>query len=128
MTARALTTPDDPLVTVRPQMAKATLPDTTVAESLSPLVKNAAKFAHGKQHVAALVLGKDPGNFARDVDAERLTIADMKQLGPVFLAELARSLSEQYGPLRSPMDRLREIHRQQRELQDEALQIAEGLA
>lgn len=94
-----LTTKDKALVNHHPQMLKVTTVDKPGATSLSPLVKDAAKQAHGKQEAAAAVLGKDGGNFSRDADAERLTLRDLRQLGPEFLAKLGAALADEYGPL-----------------------------
>lgn len=94
-----LTDKDKSLVIGRPRMAKVTTADKPTAGSLSPLVKDAAKQAHGKQELAALAIGKDGGNFSRDSDAERLTIRDLRQLGPQFLVLFADLLKEEYGAL-----------------------------
>lgn len=123
-----VTVPDNPLVTVRPQMAKATLPDNTAAESLSSVVKEAAKRSYGKQGAAAAQLGKDEGNFARDVSAERLTLRDLKSLGRLFLAELGKELVNEYAPLDTPLARARRKIREAHAALDELSQALEMIA
>lgn len=104
-----VTTPDKALVSVRPQMAKAGLDDNRGQDPLSGVVFEAAKRAHGKQGAAAAQLGKDEGNFSRDVKAGRLTTAQMKALGPSFLAELGQQLVNEYGSLSDPKDHARKL-------------------
>lgn len=100
----ALTAPDKSLVTPRPMMAKATLP---VTSPLSSVVTESAKRVYGKQGAAAERLGKDEGNFSRDVKAGRTTLADLERLGPEYLAELGKELVESYAPLATPAARIR---------------------
>lgn len=119
------TTPDNLPVSARPANLKADLPDNRPAESLSPVVKEAAKRAHGKQGVAAAVLGKDEGNFARDVSAERTTIGDLRKLGPEFLVEFGKELLETYGPLATPRARARQTIRTMRAQLEELDQYVE---
>lgn len=123
-----VTAPDNSLVNVRPHMAKAGLHDNQVLVSLSSVVKDIAKRVHGKQGVAAAIVGKDEGNYARDITAGRMTLRELAAHGPEYLAALGKELHETYGQMASPLDRLRQIHKLRRELDDEALQIAEGLA
>lgn len=117
----SLTTQDNSLVSVRPSMAKATLPDNLAVDSLSPVVKEAAKRSYGKQGAAAAQLGKDEGNFARDIAAERLTLRDLKALGREFLAEFGKELVNEYAPLDTPKARakrkIREAHDALQELE-----------
>lgn len=124
----AMTVPDKALVTVRPSMAKAELPDNDAADSLSPVVKEAVKRSYGKQGAGAAKLKKDEGNFARDVQAERMTLAELRALGRTFLAEFGRELLEQNGPLNTPQARLRQKARELREIANEVDQAAELIA
>jgi len=124
----SLTTPDKSLVSVRPSMAKATIPDNAVLDALSSVVKDAAKSSHGKQGAAAAVLGKDEGNFARDVSAGRTTLTDMAKLGPEFLATFGASLLETYGPLATPKARARQRLKDIRTAADELDQLLEFIA
>lgn len=101
---RVMTTPDETLVIGRPRMAKAEWPETT---ALSAVVKEAARRAHGKQEAAARHLGKNPGNFSRDVDAGRVTVRDLEGLGAPFLAELGKELVEQFSALTDPKSEAR---------------------
>lgn len=120
-----LTAPDKALVTVRPQMAKAELPDNDAADSLSPVVKEAAKRAYGgKQGAAAAKLKKDEGNFARDVTAERMTIRELRALGRTFLAEFGKELVNEYAPLDTPLAR---AHRKIREAHDALDELEQSL-
>lgn len=112
----AVTTPDNRLVTARPKAAKAALHDNRGqdgASSLSGPVIEATKKSWVKQGAAAAVLGKDEGNFSRDVKAERLTLAQLRALGPEFLAAFGAELLEEYGQLADPKDyiykRLRDV-------------------
>lgn len=88
-------------------MAKANLDDNGGQDGLSEVVLTAAKKAYGKQGAAAAALGKDEGNFSRDVKAERPTLRDLRALGPQFLAALGEELIQQYGPLTDPKDAAR---------------------
>jgi hypothetical protein len=99
VTTARQTTPDKLDVIGHPRMAKAHIEMTT---ALSSLVKEAAKAAHGKQEAAARHLGKNPGNFSRDIDARRTALGDLEDLGPVFLAELGKELVREFGPLSDP--------------------------
>lgn len=98
------TTPDRTLVTPRPQMAKAALDDKAGQGRLSEVVKEAAKRSHGKEGAAARHLGKDEGNFSRDVKAGRITIGQLEELGSAFLAAFGTELVQQFGPLSDPAD------------------------
>lgn len=113
MPANTLTKPDvtaldKALVNHRRQPLKVTTDDNTGADPLSDVVLEAAKRVYGKQGAAAAQLGKNEGNFSRDVKAERLPIGQLRELGPAFLAELGKGLQEQYGPLSSPEARARQ--------------------
>lgn len=103
------TTPDKDLVTGKARMAKAQLRDNGEQEALSDVVIAAAKRSHGKQGAAAAHLGKDEGNFSRDVKAGRMTTEQMQRLGPDFLAEFGKQLVDRYGPLSDPKDRARRV-------------------
>lgn len=122
---RAVTTPDNLDVIGRPKMARA---DNHVKTMLSPVVKDAAQHAFGKQEAAAAHLGKDKGNFSRDVDAGRVTLRDLEGLGAQFLAALGAGLVEQYGVLLDPKARIRQVIKQQRELLNEVEQFVEDVA
>jgi len=124
----ARTTPAGSLVIPRPTPAKATLKDDTDRQDvtvttpttdnvgqlertnrrskLSTAVSDAARSVYGKQGVAAEILRKDEGNFARDLRAGRVTLAQLESLGDGFLAEFGKGLVEQYGPLLTPKDRM----------------------
>lgn len=128
MSQPAVTRQDNSLVNVHPQMAKADLHDNAVPESLSPVVKEAAKRSYGKQGAAAAQLGKDEGNFARDVAAERLTLRDLKCLGRQFLAELGKELVNEYAPLDTPKARATRKIREAHAALDELSQALEQLA
>ncbi len=121
------TSPDNSLVTGRPVMAKATLDDNRANGELSSVVTDSAKRVYGKQGAAAAQLGKDEGNFSRDVKAGRMTLADLSRLGPEFLAELGKELVNSYGAA-SPQARLRRIARAHRETAEELEQLAEHIA
>lgn len=123
-----VTGPDKSLVSVRPTMAKADIPDNTDAPSLSPLVKDAAKTAYGKQGAAAAQLAKDEGNFARDVREKRMTLGDMETLGAAFLVAFATGVLTTYGPLATPMSRAKQKVRDARSALDELDQLLEYLA
>lgn len=91
-------------------MAKAALHDNDgqrEADPLSDVVLSAAKRTYGKQGAAAAQLGKDEGNFSRDVKAERTTLRDLKALGPAFLADFGAGLVQEYGPLSDPKEAAR---------------------
>jgi hypothetical protein len=105
----ALTRPDDSPVIPRPKMAKATVPDNEGQHPLSGLVSDAAKATHGKQGAAAAALGKDEGNFARDLRAGRITLRDLYALGPTFLAAFGAELTGQFGALTDPRERARRL-------------------
>lgn len=106
MRDQSMTTPDNLDVIGRPKMARADIHPTT---SLSPVVKDAAKRAFGKQEAAAAHLKKDKGNFSRDVDAKRLTLLDLEELGAQFLAAMGEGLVKEYGPLRDPADHAEQL-------------------
>lgn len=78
-------------------------------ERLSDVVKEAARRSFGKEGAAARQLGKDEGNFSRDVKHERLTMRDLSALGAPFLAELGKELVDQFGQLSDPKDRARAL-------------------
>lgn len=103
-------------------MAKAHIDRTT---TLSPVVKVAAIHAHGKQEAAAAHLRKDKGNFSRDVDAERLTMAQLRELGPAFLAKFGEELVKEYGALQDPKARIRQVIREVRERMNEIEQFVD---
>jgi hypothetical protein len=102
-----MTSPDRLLVSDKPRMAKAGLGDNDGQQALSDVVLAAAKKSFGKQGAAAAQLGKDEGNFSRDARAERLTLRDLRALGPAYLATLGAELVGQYGPLSDPKDAAR---------------------
>jgi hypothetical protein len=99
---RALTTPDDLDVIGRPKMATATLADNVSVDALSSVVMDTLKTVYGKQGAAAAQLGKDKGNFSRDVKAGRFTLQQQAALGRQFLAELGEALVEEFSPVNSP--------------------------
>lgn len=99
------TRPDNPRVIARPAPAKSTLRDNGGSSALSEVVIDAAKKVYVKQGAAAEQLGKDEGNFSRDVKARRLTLAHLEDLGAPFLAELGTKLVDQYGDLATPQAR-----------------------
>lgn len=109
MRDRSLTTPDDSFVSPRPKPAKAELRDNDLQRRLSELVTEAARQAYGKQGCAASELGKDEGNFSRDVRAGRTSLRDLSDLGADFLAVLGSLLLDEFGAsLKSPKERARE--------------------
>lgn len=118
-TAR-LTSPDKAFVSPRPTPAKAELRDNAGQDPLSDVVISAAKRAYGKQGAAAAHLGKDEGNFSRDAKAGRITTAQLKALGPSFLAEFGRELLQEFGTaLESPQLRAQRVIRETRQKLDE---------
>lgn len=120
------TTPDKLDVIGRPKMAKATTDDNLQDNPLSPIAKEAVKTAWGSQEAAAAHLQKDKGNFSRDVDAERMTLAQMRQLGPSFLAAFGSELLRHYGTaLETPEQRAKRIIRSIRAELDELDQYVE---
>lgn len=123
-----MTTPDKGLVSPRPKPAKAALPDNLRQDALSTVVLDAVKRSHGKQGAAAAALGKDEGNFSRDVKAGAMRLQDLKKLGPEFLGELGAGLVEQYGALTHPRERARQVTREIKSLADELDQFLEHLA
>jgi hypothetical protein len=116
---------DNSLVIPRPRPAKVTTLDKTDSDRLSGVVIDAAKRAYGKQGAAAAQLGKDEGNFSRDVKAKRMTLGQLEGLGDVFLAELGVRLVEQFGALVSPKDHARRAIKEARERLDEIEQYVE---
>jgi hypothetical protein len=82
-------------------------PDNPVVTPLYEVVSEAAKTIYGKQENAALVLRKHPGNFSRDLRAERMTLRDLRELGPEFLAAFGQELIDEYGELTDPKARAR---------------------
>jgi hypothetical protein len=125
---RAVRTPDNLDVIGRPTPAKAGLADKRLADSLSPVVKDAAKYAYGKQGAAAAKLAKNEGNFSRDVDAERMTLKDLRALGPVFLVAFAKGVLDEYGPLDTPHARALKLLRQNDQNNHELAQLLDHLA
>lgn len=123
---RSLTTLDEALVNTRPKPAKVTTAYKTEAESLSPVVIEAGKKVYGKQEAMAAQLGKDPGNLSRDVNAERTTLAQLRALGPDFLAEFGKGLVEQYGALSTPEHRVKQAIKRADEALDEIRQYVEN--
>lgn len=101
------TTPDKVVVTPKPTMAKAALRDNSLQKTLSNVVKTAGKQTYQKQGAMAATLGKDEGNFSRDVDAGRMTLAELAALGPDFLAAFASLSAEEFAKLSSPQQRMR---------------------
>lgn len=93
----AMTTPDRTLVTPRPKPVKASLPDNQTQRRLSSVVIDATRDTYGKQGAAAAELGKDEGNFSRDIRAGRTTLRDLADLGTEFLAQLGASLTQEFG-------------------------------
>jgi hypothetical protein len=127
LTSAVLTTPDRTLVSPHGHSVKAQLRDNTEPNPLSAVVLDSAKRAHGKQGAAAAVLGKDEGNFSRDTKAGRLSLRELHELGPEFLADLGKSLVEQYAPLATPKARALSITRAMRRELDELDQAIEGM-
>lgn len=124
--ARDLTTPDKVLVTPRPKPAKADLHDNAGHNVLSDVVSEAAKRAYGKQGAAAAQLGKDEGNFSRDVRAERTTLRELRALGPAFLAAFGKELVLQFGELDDPKARARRLCDEAQELINELRQFVDA--
>lgn len=119
------TAQDKSLVIGRPEMAKAALSDNRGQDRLSGVVIEAARKVYGKQEAAAAHLGKDAGNFSRDVKAGRLPIAQLDELGGEFLAVLGQELVEQFGTLSSPKARAQQTIREMRQKLDELQQFVE---
>lgn len=82
-------------------------PDNPVVTPLYEVVSEAARSVYGKQENAALFLRKHPGNFSRDLRAERMTLRDLRALGPAFLAAFGEQLVDEYGALTDPKTRVR---------------------
>lgn len=122
-----MTAPDNGLVIPRPTPAKATLADNFGSDSLSDVVIEAAKSSYGKQGAAAAQLGKDEGNFSRDVKAKRMTLRDLEALGPGFLAQFGHELVEQYGALQDPKTRARRTCDQMQALVNELRQFVDAV-
>ena len=125
---QSVTTPDNLDVIGRPMPAKAGLADKRLADSLSPVVKDAAKYAYGKQGAAAAQLAKNEGNFSRDVDAERMTLKDLRALGPVFLVAFAKGVLDEYGPLDTPQARAQFLIKQNDRNNEELWQLVNHLS
>lgn len=106
--------------------ARLTTSDNHDDNPLSPLAKDAVKTAWGTLEAGAAHLQKDKGNFSRDVDAERMTLAQMRQLGPHFLAAFGASLLREYAPLSDPKEHIRQQIRAIRRSLDEVSQFVEG--
>jgi hypothetical protein len=123
-----VTTPDKALVSPNGKTAKASLRDNGLQARLSAVVKTSARKTHGKQGAAAAVLEKDEGNFSRDIDAGRTTLAELSGLGPDFLADLGETLTETFGKLSSPKDRARQQLREARRILDEIDQYLEQVS
>lgn len=99
---RAVTTLDRNIVSDCPTrtsaQAKARLKsDNHIQGRLSSVVIEAARQAHGKQQIAARELGKDEGNFSRDVRAGRTTLRQCADLGGEFLAIYGELLVKEFG-------------------------------
>ena len=122
------TTPDKALVSPRPTMAKADIGPQGEPGELSAVVKDSARRVYGKQGAAAAHLGKDEGNFARDVVAGRMTLSELHKLGPAFLAEFGKELVEQYAALATPQARMRQQIKVARTALDELEQGLEHIA
>jgi hypothetical protein len=120
-----VTGPDKLDVIPRPKPAKATLPDKVSVEQLSGVVIDAAKTVYGKQGAAAAQLGKDEGNFSRDVKAGRFALPQMAELGPDWLVAFASSVLDEFAPLATPAARARHLLREQRRITDELEQLTE---
>lgn len=123
---RQQTAPDNSLVMARPIPAKAELHDNAGQNLLSEVVIEAAKASYGKQGAAAAHLGKDEGNFSRDVKAKRTTLRDLEALGPGFLAQLGHELIEQFEPLADPKTRARRTCDQLQALVNELRQFVDA--
>jgi hypothetical protein len=93
----AMAFPDRTVVTPRPRPVKATLDDNRRQLKLPGLVLEASRRAFGTQKAAALTVGKDEGNFSRDVKRATSTIELLEGLGPRFLGTLGKVLVEEYG-------------------------------
>lgn len=119
----SLITPDKSVPIGSLRMASA---DNDATSGLSPLTKEAARRAHGKQEAAARHLGKQPSNFSRDVDRGDLRLRDLEALGPSFLAEFGRGLIEQYGALTDPKTRARLLIRDMEQCLAELRQYVEA--
>lgn len=125
--ARFIEEPDKTHVIPRPNPAKADLHDNDLQNVLSAVVIEAAKSSYGKQGAAAAHLGKDEGNFSRDVKAKRLTLRELESLGPTFLATLGQELIEQYGALQDPKTRARRTCDQMQALVNELRQFVDAV-
>ena len=73
---------------------------------MSDVVMDCAKEVYGKQGAAAAHVGKDEGNFSRDV---KRAAAQIEQLGPEVLARIGKELVDRFGPLADPKDRARRV-------------------
>lgn len=119
---------DNGRVIPRPTPAKVTVPDKHPSDRLSGVVMESVKRAYGKQGAAAAQLGKDEGNFSRDLKAGRITIGQLDDLGSDFLAALGAELTSQFGALSSPADHTRRAIREIRARLDEIEQFLELVA
>lgn len=122
VTSAGLTRRDSSPVIPRPKPAKADLHSQQPTGVLSPLVNESIRESHGKQEVAAQSIGKDPGNFNRDLKKWTET---MEALGPEFLAALGDRLVKAFGPLAaSPAECVRAKAKELHAIADEFEQLA----
>lgn len=111
---------DDSLVIPCPSPVKAGLHPVT--GTLSPLVNEAIRTSHGKQDAAARAVGKDPGNFNRDLKRWSATV---EELGPDFLVALGQQLLDSFGPeAESPAARVRRKAKELRAVAEELEALA----
>lgn len=111
----------EPLDSVRPAMARA---------DLSPLglsVRDGLIRACGSLKAAAITMQMDQGQLTRDLQTGAFKIERLTRLSPTERAIVIDTLHQDTTPLSTPKARLREIHRQRKQLDDEADQIIEGL-
>lgn len=82
----------------------------------------------GTQKGAAAEIGIDRSRLSHKLKDGSLNLAQMESLGPTFLAEFGRRLLEEFGPLSTPQQRVREAIREIRRRCDEVEQFLEFIA
>jgi hypothetical protein len=124
----AIASQRDSLAAVRPEPIKADLRPQVSASGLLDLASHAITSTHGKQLVAAEVLGLSESQLGRLISEGDLKLKHLEGLGVETLAALGKALQETYGPLSTPRARAHQLIRDARAIFDELDQVAEEIA
>jgi hypothetical protein len=118
----------NPLDSIRPQMAKASLDSQSLSIEMTAIARDALIRHFGSLKAAAIEMQMDQGQLTRDLDAGKLNLARLAKCGTAFLLKWGSLMVEHAQPLSSPKARWQDLKQRQRQIDDERDQLFEHVA